>query len=360
MLLGNYLRGYHSRLLISKALLKQGFGSTHRLRNDDALLGCGSDEWHKGVGMYLRHILPETIGIGEHHHFRRYRLLLAQLACHGRSEVGNLLLQLLHLIYLGRETARNAYRLLCLKSVFKFQARDASQFFPCSDTTNAKHHPHNAFRQLRKLICCIDTPCFQFRSSATPDTPNIFYRKLAQHLFNVLRAMHVATASQFRILLAEFRGYLGKRLGRSDAHRNRDRSHLPTLCGDALRIRIKVYIFHPPEIQECLIDGIDLNAGSKLFQHPTNPLRHITIEGHISGEHCHIVPPDNISYLEKRCTHLYTQGLGFVAPGNGTAVIVRQNNDGFSLQIGTKYPLARSKKVVTIGQGKHRYIFLMT
>ena len=62
---------------------------------------------------------------------------------------------------------------------------------------------------------------------------------------------------------------------------------------------------------------------------------------------------DQMTYLEEGSTHLYADGLCFIASRNGAAVIVRQNNDGFSLQVGSEDPLAGSEEVVAVGKCKH-------
>ena len=66
------------------------------------------------------------------------------------------------------------------------------------------------------------------------------------------------------------------------------------------------------------------------------------------------MPLDNIANLEIWVAHLNAQGLSFVGACNSAAVIVRQNNNGATLQIGSKDSLTRGVEVIAVGKGKHR------
>ena len=62
---------------------------------------------------------------------------------------------------------------------------------------------------------------------------------------------------------------------------------------------------------------------------------------------------DQVTDLEEGSAHLDAESFRFIASRNGAAVIVRQNNDGFSLQVGSEDPLAGSEEVVAVGKCKH-------
>jgi hypothetical protein len=57
--------------------------------------------------------------------------------------------------------------------------------------------------------------------------------------------------------------------------------------------------------------------------------------------------------LKSRCSHRDAQGFCFIATGNNASVVIGKNHDRFSVQIGTKNPLAGSIEIIAIHQGKH-------
>ena len=65
------------------------------------------------------------------------------------------------------------------------------------------------------------------------------------------------------------------------------------------------------------------------------------------------------TYLKIGVTHLYAESLGLVATRNGTAIVAREHDDGTPLEIGAEDALTRGIEVITVGKGKHRYIFFM-
>ena len=90
-----------------------------------------------------------------------------------------------------------------------------------------------------------------------------------------------------------------------------------------LGVLVKVYVRDTSEVQESLVNRIDLDTWRILLQYPADSLRHIAIKSHIAGEYCDIVLLDNISYFEKRITHLNAECLCLVTSGNSAAIIVR-------------------------------------
>ena len=92
------------------------------------------------------------------------------------------------------------------------------------------------------------------------------------------------------------------------------------------------------ETDETLIDGIDLLGRPQGGGDAHEAVAHVAVENKIGGyrDDARELPSD----LEVRVTHGDAQGLGLVAPGNGTAVIVAQDNDGVPFQRGSEDPLA--------------------
>ena len=62
---------------------------------------------------------------------------------------------------------------------------------------------------------------------------------------------------------------------------------------------------------------------------------------------------NKVANLEEWIAHLYTESLCLVAACYGTAVVVREHDDGTSLKVGAEDSLTRDKKVVAVGEGKH-------
>ena len=126
------------------------------------------------------------------------------------------------------------------------------------------------------------------------------------------------------------------------------------------RVGVEVDVRHAAQIQKALIDGVDLDRRGELLQHPAHALREVAIERHVAREDRDMVLGYKVANLEERITHLNAECFCFVRSRNGAAVVARENNDGLALQVGTKDPLAGGEEVVAVGQGEHRYIFLMT
>ena len=66
-----------------------------------------------------------------------------------------------------------------------------------------------------------------------------------------------------------------------------------------------------------------------LFECCHDPLRHISIQVVVARTYHYVVALCKISYLVQRLSHLYPQGLGFVATRHDTAVVVAQYNNRF-------------------------------
>ena len=65
-----------------------------------------------------------------------------------------------------------------------------------------------------------------------------------------------------------------------------------------------------------------------------------------------------VAYLEVWLAHLYAEGLGLIAAGNGAAIVAREHDDRPPLKVGAEYSLTRDEEVVAVGKGKHRLISL--
>ena len=221
-ILRNYRGGYNARFLVSAAAGKDLPESrTRRLDHLDRAVGRRLECRNAAVAAIRCPILLETVRPREYGHLVAGRMLAAQLLGRHRGELGHLLGQSIELVYLGSETARGAYRLLGLKAILETYACLSAQLAPCPHTRNAHLRTHPFGREgsevVRRLYTQLDKP---FRESAA-DAPYILDGKPPQHLLHILRTVHVTSAAQLGITLAELRGYLGKCLCRGNADRYR-------------------------------------------------------------------------------------------------------------------------------------------
>lgn len=65
------------------------------------------------------------------------------------------------------------------------------------------------------------------------------------------------------------------------------------------------------------------------------------------------MPFDEGLQLEVRVPHLDSQSFCFVRPRNHTTVIVGEDNDGTSVEVGPEHPLTGDEEIVAIGETEH-------
>ena len=172
--------------------------------------------------------------------------------------------------------------------------------------------------------------------------------------------MQETAAFQARILFAQLGRHLGQGLGGGYAHRQRDGGESAAGAGELLGIGVKIHV-HALEVQEGFVNRIHFHAGREVAQHFLHPAGHIPIQREIGGENGYLVLADQRFDLEIGVPHPDAQGLGFVGAGNGTAVVVGEDDDRSAVQFRTEYPFAGCEKVVAVGQGVHgSQAFLIT
>ena len=87
-----------------------------------------------------------------------------------------------------------------------------------------------------------------------------------------------------------------------------------------------------------------------------DPLGHIAVEGEIGRKDSHVVFGVDLLLFKGRFAHGNAQCLGFVGPGDDTAVVIGQDHNGAILQPGIKNPLAGGVKIIAVNEGEHGYL----
>ena len=288
----------NTSLLVAEASLIDFACGIDSCCDDRSVVVCGFGErhQHRAIGLWL--VLFEAVCVGEDHHLDTSRVLCAELlGCRG-CEVRYLLGKHSLIAYLLCKAARHAYRLLRLDGIFKLDARNTSELLPGAQAYNAEQTSHHALVHLCKLPGGGDVSILEFSGGLATNAPDILNREFAQHLLYVLGTMHIATTSQFGILLAELRCYLGESFCGCYTDRNGYGCKSPTLARYLLGIGIEVDALHTSQIQKRLVYGVDLHRGCILLQHPTHSLGHISVESHIAREDSDIVLLYNVADFE--------------------------------------------------------------
>ena len=84
-----------------------------------------------------------------------------------------------------------------------------------------------------------------------------------------------------------------------------------------------------------------------------HPIAQISIEGEVGRQRHQALGFLQVADFKPGRAHLDAQRFCFVAAGNGTAIVVGEDNNGLVVQIGTKDPLAAHIEVIAIDQCKH-------
>ena len=80
---------------------------------------------------------------------------------------------------------------------------------------------------------------------------------------------------------------------------------------------------------------------------------HVAVQGEVGRQGDQSGVTLQFAQLEVRRAHLDAQGLGFVTAGNGTAVVVGQDDHRSALQPGLEDAFAGDVKVVAVDEGEH-------
>ena len=92
------------------------------------------------------------------------------------------------------------------------------------------------------------------------------------------------------------------------------------------------------------MDGM-IRHDAKCIHHPH---AHVTIQMIIRGEHSYIMLLQQLSTLEKRCTHVDAQSLRFIRTRDNTTVIVAEYHNGTAIQMRLEQAFAGTIEAVAV------------
>ena len=142
----------------------------------------------------LGDVVLVAVGQNEYDDLPAYAVLLTEFLGTSGSILGDALVQFPEVVDVVGECPRRGDLLFIYRSLLEPDARLAAQLFPHSKADNRHAFAHPLGRKLRKVPGCVDAVCLEHLRIASAHTPNILNRIPAQHLFNILRAVHEATA----------------------------------------------------------------------------------------------------------------------------------------------------------------------
>ena len=285
-------------------------------------------------------------------HLAADRVLGAQLLGAHRGELGHDALQLFERVYFAGKAARDGNLLLALGHLLEGDALDSPQLIPGAQPRDAHACADPLLRQLDELTGRDEPHAVEHPPVAAPDAPDIPQREAAQHLVDILRAVHVATSLEPRVLLGQLRGDFGQRLGRGDADADRDARVAADGAPDAAAQLVEGAV-DAPQVEEGLVNRVDLDAGNQRAQRRHHPPRHVAVEGEVGREDCHLPPLDERPHLVEGLPHADAEGFGLVRAGDDAAVVVREHHDGASHEVGPEDTLAGGVEVIAVGKGEH-------
>jgi len=107
----------------------------------------------------------------------------------------------------------------------------------------------------------------------------------------------------------------------------------------------------PLQTDEGLINGVNLLSRPETGGHTHHPIADVTVQREVGRQGHHPGFFGQMPELKPGRPHLDAQGLGLIAAGDGTTVIVGQDDQGPAVEAGSKHPLTAAKEVVPIDQG---------
>ncbi|MNJ62974.1 hypothetical protein D3C77_588340 [compost metagenome] len=146
---------------------------------------------------------------------------------------------------------------------------------------------------------------------------------------------------------------LGQGLGPGDSHTNWNAG-----AAQYLATNPPAQLVQPSDagqIREGLVDAVDLNGRHQGLDQAHDPLAHVPIQRVVGGERDDAVLLQLLLDLEIRLAHFHER-LGVVAPGDDTAIVVRQDHDRDLGQVRAEHPLAGRIERVAVDQCKDRRV----
>ena len=346
------LRDDHTRFLVSVAFPEEIPATLQSMPYEDPVVSRPVGDDHVLAGIGLGCVLPETVRHGEDDHLQGDRVLRAELRDSALGEVSHLLTELLKAGDLLTETPRHADGLPRFDHVLQRDAGDAFQLLPGPVAGQVEEHPDRGLGKARVVPGGLHAHGFEPAHHPPADTPDILRGEVPEDLLDVLRPVHVAAALQFGIALAELGGDLRQGLRGSDAHGHGDGGLPPAFPGDLLGVLVEIHV-HAVKVQERLVDRVDLDGSGVVPQYLLHPSRHVAVQREIPRKDVDMVLLHDIPDLEEGITHLDAERLGFVAPRDRAAVVVREHDDRLPVQLRTENPFARGEEIVAVGKGVH-------
>lgn len=113
------------------------------------------------------------------------------------------------------------------------------------------------------------------------------------------------------------------------------------------------HIADAAEVNEAFVDRIDLDVRSSAADERHDAPRHVAVERHVRRTDGDGTSLDHAFDTEERDAHGYAECLGLVTARDDTAVVVRQDDDGFADELRAEYTLTADEEVVTVDEADH-------
>ena len=190
----------------------------------------------------------------------------------------------------------------------------------------------------------------ELRLRSPADTPNVGEIDEREPFPARLVAGEVADPAQLRRGLGDLVGQLRQRLRRPDADAGgnaRPRRHRRAQVAPEL---LAVLRRHGRHVEEALVDAVDLDVRRESFVHRVHPAAHVPVKRVVAAEDAHALSLYQVADQEHRRAHLDAERLRLRGPGDRAAVVVRQDDDGLSLELWIKDPLAGAVEAVAVDE----------
>lgn len=344
----------HGLVKVQRQLVAGGGLQVHEHHARFGVLEAGAvDAFHDGVGRLcdvgavaggagqgdacaaavLRVLFPERTGADERHDLARVAALLAQLFCSAASEFGDGFLQLDQLSHCMAEAAGAGDLLFGRWLVFKFNAGHAVEFAHGF----FQHHRPACFRCGRahalQVQCGVHAVLSKLCADLAAHAPHVAHFGGGQQGLEFFRCAR-AQVADLRVLnrvaagfafgaFGDGVGQLGKGLGGTDADAGRDADPLVDAPADLAGTQHQV-TGDATQVNETFIDGIDLLHVTQACGQRHHAVTHVTVKREIGRQGDQARVALQVAQLKVGRAHLDAQRFGFVAAGNGAAVVVSE------------------------------------
>lgn len=237
-----------------------------------------------------------------------------------------------------------------------FQAGGAAELTVGAFEHDAAESTECAGVRVSELSGGVDTARFEFFRSFSSYAPYFADGDAVECLLSEDGVTQVKDASLFGVLFGEVVGCFGEGFGRGDADADSDACPLIDAGSH----------FFPPlgrghsgvvlgritgDVEKGFIYAIDFHVAGNVFERVHDAAGYVGVEGVVGGKGDE---PPALGFgfkLKVGGTHFYAQRFCLGASGDDAAVIIREDDDGRILQIGTEDSFATGKEVVAVNQG---------